>query len=85
VVLVVLAVSPGDLDPAEVEREVAAQFEAEHGVGVELDCPDDMPSGSGVVHPCAGVTADGTEVYVEIQIADPQEDLDYRWWTSFPD
>ncbi|UOY02516.1 DUF4333 domain-containing protein [Blastococcus sp. PRF04-17] len=75
---------PQDLDAAEVERDVAAQFQAEHGVAVDLDCPDEMPTGSGEVHPCDGVTPDGDEVYVEIQIADPEEEFDYRWWTSFP-
>jgi len=91
-VLVVLAVvldvrgaTPSPLNAADVERDVAAQFEAAHDVAVELDCPDDMPVASGEVYPCTGATPDGSAVYVEIQIADPGEDVDYHWWTSFPD
>jgi hypothetical protein len=84
-VLIVRDATPSSLDAADVELDVAAQFEADHGVAVEMDCPDDMPVASGEVYPCAGTTPDGKAVYVEIQIADPEEDVDYHWWTSFPD
>jgi hypothetical protein len=72
---------PGELDAAQVQRDVAAQYEAREGVALELSCPDEMPVESGGVFACRGTTAEGEDLYVEIPIADPQEDVDYHWWT----
>lgn len=83
VALAVLVVrhSPGGLDAATVEREVATEYEGRTGVAVEVSCPEEMPSNSGEVYACEGARADGDVVSIEIQIADPGEDSDYRWWT----
>lgn len=81
VVLAVLVVRelPRGLDRAAVEREVAAEFEARDGVGLDLECPEGMVVASGEVHVCDGTTSDGEQVTVGIQISD---DLDgsYEWW-----
>jgi hypothetical protein len=79
VFLLLRAVGPGDLDPASVERDVAAEFEERGGVTLDLTCPDDMPRESGGVFLCRGTTAEGERLVVEIQIADPADDVDYRW------
>jgi hypothetical protein len=78
-VLVSCGLPAGDLDGGTVERDVAAEFEERDGVGLELDCPEDMPVASGEVHLCHGTTSDGAQVTVGIQISD---DLDgsYEWW-----
>ena len=83
VALVVLLVRrfPGGLDSGSVEREVAAEYEQRTGDPVEVRCPDEMPVASGEVYACEGTRPDGEVIYVEIQIADPGEDADYRWWT----
>jgi hypothetical protein len=70
---------PGALDPADVERDVTAQFEQREGVAPELRCPEEMPPESGGVFFCRGTTGDGERLVVEVQIADPEDDLDYRW------
>jgi Domain of unknown function (DUF4333) len=69
------------LDTGEVERDVAADHEEREGVALDLDCPDDMPMESGGVFPCRGTTPAGEDVYVEIRIADPEDAVDYHWWT----
>ena len=66
------------LDPAAVERDVAAQFEDVEGVAVALTCPDDMEVASGEVYTCSGTTADGEEVTIEIRIADSLDGA-YTW------
>ena len=83
VALVVLLIRrfPSGLDSGSVEREVAAEYEERIGVAVEVRCPDEMPVASGEVYACEGTRTDGAVIYVEIQIADPGEDADYRWWT----
>lgn len=80
-VLLVVRELPRGLDPAAVEREVAAEYEERTGVAVEVRCPEEMPENSGEVQPCEGARPDGEVVYIEIQIADPGEDVDYHWWT----
>ncbi len=79
VVALVRAVGPGELDPAAVERDVAARFEEREGVALDLHCPDDMPRESGGVFLCRGSTAEGGRLVVEIQIADPTDDVAYHW------
>jgi hypothetical protein len=81
VLALVWSSGPGELDATEVEREVAAEYEGREGVAVELSCPDEMSMESGGVFPCRGTTEAGEDVYVEIQVADPEEDADYHWWT----
>ena len=79
--VLVRSLEPGELDAAQVQREVAAQYEAREGVALDLSCPDEMPVESGGVFACRGTTAQREDVYVEIQIADPEEDVAYHWWT----
>jgi hypothetical protein len=79
VTFAVLVAGPGALDPSEVERDVAAEYEGREGVTLDLDCPDEMPPESGGVYTCEGTTADGQEVDVEVRIADPEDDVDYVW------
>lgn len=78
VMLVSCGLPPGDLDRATVERDVSAEFEQRVGVGLELDCPEDMMVASGEVHVCDGTTSDGEEVTVTIQISD-ELDGSYEW------
>ena len=79
--LVVRSLGPGELAAAQVERDVAAQYEQREGVALDVRCAEDMPKESGGVFACDGTTAEGEDLYVEIQIADPGEDVDYHWWT----
>ncbi|RBY78729.1 hypothetical protein DQ238_11705 [Geodermatophilus sp. TF02-6] len=80
VLAVVLARLLGDtlLDRTAVERDVAAQFEQRWGVAVDLTCPRRMQVEDGAVYRCAGTTADGEDVTLEIRITDP-EDAAYQW------
>ena len=73
-----LGLGPMTLDPAAVERDVAAQFEEGQGVALELSCPDDMEVASGEVYHCTGTTSAGEEVVIEIQIADSLDGA-YTW------
>jgi hypothetical protein len=67
---VVVARLMGDtvLDRSAVERDVAAQFEERAGVGLDLECPATMTVESDAVYQCAGTTADGEEITLEIRI-----------------
>ena len=78
-VLAVRALAPGELDPAAVERDVAAEFEERDGVGLDLDCPEDMAVASGETHVCHGTTSEGGQITVGIEISD-ELDGSYRWW-----
>jgi hypothetical protein len=73
-----LALRSTVLDPAAVERDVAAQFEQREGVSVDLSCADDMQVDEGESYRCTGVTADGEEVTLEITITD-EESAAYTW------
>lgn len=73
------SLQPGRLDPADVERDVAAQYETRAGVALELSCPEDMPRESGGVFLCRGTTGDGERLVVEVEIADPSDDAEYHW------
>jgi hypothetical protein len=79
VTFAVLVAGPGALDPDQVERDVAAEYEEREGVSLDLACPEDMPPESGGVYTCEGTTADGESVDVEVRIADPEDDVDYEW------
>ena len=72
---------PSGLDSTSVEREVAVEYEQRTGDAVEVRCPEDMPKASGEVYACDGTRTDDGVIYIEIQIADPGSDPDYRWWT----
>ena len=73
-----LGLGPTLLDTGEVERDVARQFEEQHQVPIELDCPRGMEVASGEVYTCTGETADGDEVTLEIRIADSLDGA-YTW------
>jgi hypothetical protein len=72
-----LGLGPTLLDTGQVERDVAAQFEEEHRLSVELECPRRMEVSADAVYECTGTTQDGDEVDIEIRIAD--EDGAYTW------
>ena len=78
VVVLVLTLQSTVLDPAAVERDVAAQFEQREGVAIDLSCPEEMKVESGAEYSCTGTTADGEEVRIAIQIADSL-DGNYNW------
>jgi hypothetical protein len=65
------------LDPAAVERDVAAQFEELHGVALDLDCNRRMIVRPGADYQCDGVTADGEEIEIRISVDD--DDGAYTW------
>ena len=65
-----LALQSTVLDPAAVERDVAAQFEQREGVAIELHCADDMEVKKGATYECTGTTADGESVTLQIAITD---------------
>ncbi|HEV7212180.1 MAG TPA: DUF4333 domain-containing protein [Blastococcus sp.] len=58
------------LDPAAVERDVAAQFQQREGVAVQLDCPSDMTVDKGAVYTCTGTTAQGENIRLRITVTD---------------
>lgn len=78
-VVLVLAMGTTVLDRAAAEEDVAAQFEEREGVGVELDCPQEMVLDAGRVYPCTGTTTAGEEIILEIRIAEPDDEVDYYW------
>jgi hypothetical protein len=78
IVAAVLALQSTVLDPAAVERDVAAQFEQREGVAIDLTCRDEMEVDEGESYPCTGVTADGEEVTLQITITD-EDSAAYTW------
>ena len=66
------------LDPAAVERDVAAQFEEREGVAIELDCADEMEVTVDASYECTGTTADGEAVTLQITVTD-EESAAYTW------
>lgn len=78
VVVLVLGLRSTVMDPAAVERDVAAQFEQREGVPIDLRCPGEMQVDEGDSYRCTGVTADGEEVTLEITITD-EESAAYTW------
>ena len=65
------------LDPAKVQEDVAAQFEDQEGVSIELNCPSDMVVEVGRTYECTGTTADSEDVTLVIEIS--AENGDYTW------
>jgi hypothetical protein len=78
VVVLVMSLQSTVLDPAAVERDVAAQFEEREGVAVELNCADDMKVNANATYECSGTTADGESVTLQIAIAD-ENSAAYTW------
>jgi hypothetical protein len=78
VVVLVMGLQSTVLDPAAVERDVAAQFAEREGVTVQLDCADEMEVNSGATYECTGATADGEDVTLRIAIADTNSGA-YTW------
>jgi hypothetical protein len=66
------------LDPAAVERDVAAQFQEREGVAIELDCADDMEVAADATYECTGTTADGESVKLRIAVTD-EDSAAYTW------
>jgi Domain of unknown function (DUF4333) len=79
-VVALVALQSTVLDPAAVERDVAAQFEQREGVAIDLTCTEEMEVEEGESYPCSGVTADGEEVDLQITITD--EDSGAYTWTE---
>jgi hypothetical protein len=73
-----LALRSTVLDPAAVERDVAAQFEQREGVAIDLTCREEMEVEEGESYPCTGVTADGEEVTLQITVTD-EDSAAYTW------
>jgi hypothetical protein len=66
------------LDPAAVERDVAAQFQEREGVAVQLDCPDDMEVAANATYECTGTTDRQEQVTLQIAITD-EDSAAYTW------
>ena len=77
-VVLVMSMQSTVLDPAAVERDVAAQFEQREGVAIELNCPDTMKVTAGATYECTGTTADGESVTLKIAITDADAAA-YTW------
>jgi hypothetical protein len=58
------------LDRSAVEESVSAQFEDREGVAVELVCDPQMHVRSDARYRCAGVTADGESLEIELTPTD---------------
>jgi hypothetical protein len=78
VVAALVAMQSTVLDPAAVERDVAAQFEQREGVAIDLTCGEEMEVDEGDSYRCTGITADGEEVTLQITITD-EEAAAYTW------
>jgi hypothetical protein len=78
VVVLVMSLQSTVLDPAAVERDVAAQFEEREGVAIDLDCAEEMKVESGATYECTGTTADGEDVTLRIAITD-EDTAAYEW------
>jgi hypothetical protein len=78
VVVLVMSLQSTVLDPAAVERDVAAQFEEREGVAVELTCTDTMHVEANATYECSGTTAAGEGVTLQIAITD-ERSAAYSW------
>jgi hypothetical protein len=78
VVVLVMSLQSAVLDPAAVERDVAAQFQEREGVAVELTCADTMAVRANATYTCSGTTVDGELITLHIAITDV-ESAAYRW------
>ena len=66
------------LDPAAVERDIAAQFEQREGVAVELSCAEEMVLEIGASYSCTGTTAGGEDITLRITITG-ENPAAYTW------
>jgi hypothetical protein len=69
---------PTVLDREAVERDVAAQFEEQQGVAIDLTCRDQMRVETGATYQCTGVTAADEAVTLQITITD-ENIAAYTW------
>lgn len=76
-VLLRLLLNKTVLDQSAVQRDVAAQFEDQEGVAVELTCPADMEVTVSATYECTGTTADSEDITLTIEITD--ENGNYTW------
>lgn len=77
-VVLLLTLGPTVLDSSAAERDVAAQFQEQYGVAVELDCPEDMEVDDGASYDCTGTTEAGEEVTLRLTISDAENNA-YTW------
>jgi hypothetical protein len=77
-VVLVMSLQSTVLDPAAVERDVAAQFEQREGVAVELNCADTMEVSANASYECSGTTSDGEAVTLQIAVTD-ENSAAYTW------
>jgi hypothetical protein len=80
-VLLIVLLSYDQLDPAAVERDVAAQFQDREAVPIDLSCPADMKVEQGATYECSGTTEDGEDVTLVIEITD-EDSAAYTWSES---
>ena len=73
-----LGLGPTLLEPGQVERDVAGQFEERYDVGVDIDCPHGMEVVEGRDYECEAETDDHEELELVITITD-EEDAAYTW------
>jgi hypothetical protein len=78
VVVLVMSLGSTVLDPAAVQRDVAAQFEQREGVAVALNCPETMEVNANATYECSGTTVDGESVTLQIAIVD-ERSAAYTW------
>jgi hypothetical protein len=65
------------LDPAAVQRDVAAQYEQREGIPLDLRCADPMPVQVDRSYRCEGTRPDGEPVTITITVT--SEDAEYTW------
>lgn len=75
--MLVYVLSSTRLDPERVARDVAAQFEQQHRVAIDLECDRVMVVRPGADHECEGTTADGEEIELLITVTD--DEGNYTW------
>jgi hypothetical protein len=77
VALLVYVLSSTALRPSTVERDVAALFEEQERVAIDLECDERMIVRPGADYECEGTTSDGEDVEILITIIDEQGN--YTW------
>jgi hypothetical protein len=73
-----LGLGPTLLEPGQVERDVATQFEERYDVGVDLDCPHGMEVVEGREYECDAETDDHEDLEIVLTITD-EEQVAYTW------
>jgi Domain of unknown function (DUF4333) len=77
-VVLSLVLGPRVLNRSAVQRDVATQFEKREGVAITLRCDQRMTLSDRATYSCAGTTADGEHVTLEITVTDAKKAL-YTW------